>query len=83
MTAEEIEKRKRLVQRQSKLLDDDQGQDGGGFDEDGNPITIEAAQKLYHADNNPLYIMETKYGSPEHANSELVYGKKRIQDLLK
>ena len=58
-------------------MDDDQ-ESNAGFDEDGNPITIEAAQKLYHADDNPLYIVESKYGSPQQANHELLQGKKRI-----
>jgi len=45
------------------MIDDD-NDSNVGFDEDGNPLTIDAAQKLYHADDNPLYIVETKYGSP-------------------
>lgn len=52
-----------MHQRQGALLDDDQ-ESNAGFDEDGNPVTIDAAQKLYHADDNPLYITETKYLSP-------------------
>ena len=71
-----------MHQRPGNLLDEDQ-ESNAGFDEDGNPITIEAAQKLYHADDNPLYIVETKYGSPQQASNELIQGKKRIQDLLK
>ena len=52
-------------------MDDDQ-ESNAGFDEDGNPTTIAAAQQLYHADDNPLYIVETKYDSPSQANKELL-----------
>lgn len=38
---------------------------------------------LYHADDNALYIVETKYGSSREAKDELMQGKKRISDILK
>ena len=68
--------------RQNNLLDDDEDENQD-FDEDGNPLTIDAAQQLYHADDNPLYVTETKYSSPHQAHEELMQGKQRIKDLLK
>jgi hypothetical protein len=47
------------------LLIDDDEESNAGFDEDGNPVTVEAAQQLYHADDNPLYIVQPNYGSPK------------------
>ena len=52
-------------------MDDDE-EDDPGFDEDGNPITVEAARQLYHADNNALYIPKPKYSSPMAANNDLL-----------
>ena len=42
MTAEEIDRRKKMNARQNNLLDDDED-DNQDFDEDGNPLTIDAA----------------------------------------
>lgn len=56
ISPEEIERRKKSHQRNNNLLLDDDDESDPGFDEDGNPITVEAARQLYHADNNPLYI---------------------------
>ena len=72
ISPEEIEKRKKMHQRNNNLLLDDDEEDDPGFDEDGNPITVEAARQLYHADNNALYIPKPKYSSPMAANNDLL-----------
>jgi hypothetical protein len=32
-----------------------------GFDDDGNPTTIEAAIKTYHKNNNPFYCANASF----------------------
>ena len=72
ITAEEIEKKKKMRQKQNNLLIDDDEESNPDYDEDGNPLTIGAAQELYHGDKNPLYFPLPKYFSPKEANKDLI-----------
>ena len=83
LTAEDIAARKKMFQKTNNLLIDDDEESNAGFDDDGNPVTVEAAQQLYHADNNPLYILTPNYTSPKEANDKLHQGNRRIQELLR
>ena len=38
-----------------------------GLDENGVPVTLEAAKKLYHKNNNPFYFKKVSYENNEQA----------------
>lgn len=46
------------------------------FDDEGRPLTIQAAQKTYHKDGNKLHLHQsaTKYGSSLEAQQDLAQG---------
>lgn len=52
------------------------------FDDDGNPLTNEAAIKTYHKNNNSIYCANAAFKSKNEAVKELEENKKRIQVLL-
>lgn len=54
-----------------------------GLDEDGNALTVDAAQKLFHKNGDTFYIPNQNFTSPSEANSRLIQGKMRIQHLMK
>lgn len=81
LTPADIEARKQKHKRQSNAFDDEES--NPEFDEDGNPLTIGAAQELYHGDSNPLYFPNANYNSQKHATEQLKKGKQRISELLK
>ena len=45
------------------------------IDEDGHPLTIGAAQRLFHKNDNRLYITSPTFKSHEEANNLLMLGK--------
>ena len=42
--------------------------ENNGLDEDGNPVTIDAATKMFHKNNNKLYCASYVYKTPAEAN---------------
>jgi|TARA_B110000285_G_scaffold204905_1_gene242238 hypothetical protein len=38
-----------------------------GLDADGKPVTVDAAQKMYHRNDNPLYFPKKNYTSKNEA----------------
>lgn len=64
----------------SKSKDKDEThEDMPDVDDDGNPLTIEAAQRIYHKNDNAFYIPKPRYKSVKEANNILSQGKMRIQ----
>ena len=61
---------------------DDSSEREPGFDEDGNPVTIEAAQKFYHKGRVGPYMLEKIYKHPKDAKLQLNEGKLKVQGLL-
>jgi hypothetical protein len=49
-----------IKRNNTKTLKEDSMQ---GLDADGKPVTIDAAQKLYHRNDNPLYFPKKNYTS--------------------
>ena len=45
--------------------------DNQGYDEDGNPVTVQAAQRLYHKNNNPVYFPNPNFKNHSQAQKEL------------
>ena len=50
-----------------------------GLDADGKPVTVDAAQKMYHRNDNPLYFPKKNYTSKNEAIQQLQKGKLRIK----
>jgi len=44
-------------------------------DEDGHPLTISAAQRMFHKNNEPLYIAHPTFKNYDEANTLLMQGK--------
>ena len=49
-----------------------------GFDEDGNPVTVEAAQKHYHKNLPGSFFPDQFYASKIDAKQKLVTNKLKI-----
>ena len=46
-----------------------------GLDDEGRPVTIDAAKKLFHRNDNPLYFPKKNYLSKNDAILQLRQGK--------
>lgn len=54
-----------------------------GLDEDGNPITVEAAVKMYHANKNPVFIKQPAFKNRDQVVTELMSGNRKVQKFMK
>ena len=55
------------------------------LDEDGHPLTIGAAQRLFHKNDNRLFMTGTQtqtFKSQDEAQTLLMQGKQRIKKLI-
>ena len=52
-------------------------------DDDGNPLTIAAAQRIYHQDGTkPIYLQKKTYTNPIDSLNQLNSKKAHIQDII-
>ena len=51
-------------------------------DDDGRPLTIGAAQRLFHKNGDKIYLPNATYRSRDEANSVIINGQMRIKKLI-
>ena len=59
--------RKTVTKKKTTLMDVDRPQSQTnseeGLDSDGNPITVEAAQKMYHSNKNAVFVKKAAFSN--------------------
>ena len=69
--------------KRSSIYGEDLSDNDDGLDEDGNPVTVQAAQKLFHSNNNGVFCRQPVYQNKKQASVDLLKGNMRIQQLIK
>ena len=70
-------------QKQSSNRQESPDSDKEGYDEEGNPLTVTAAQKKFHNNQNALYVKGKRlFRNKREARSQLQHSKITIKKLM-